>query len=154
MARSGTEAGTATGAGAATRLRRNTRQKELIAHVMSDLDSFETAQSIHERLTSRGERVGIATVYRNLQAMAEAGQVDTLRQGNETLYRVCADQDHHHHLVCRSCGRTVEFEIPGLEDWVAAAARRNGFTAVTHTVEVFGLCPSCAAAQGGRESRA
>lgn len=136
-----------TGTGATTRLRRNTRQKEMIAHVMGDLDSFETAQAIHDRLTARGERVGIATVYRNLQAMAAAGQVDTLQQGNETLYRACADQDHHHHLVCRSCGRTVEFEIPGLEDWVAAAARRNGFTEVTHTVEVFGLCPECAAAR-------
>ena len=139
---------------APARIRRNTRQKEIIAQVMGELDSFETAQAIHDRLTAKGERVGIATVYRNLQAMAADGQVDTLQQGNETLYRTCADQDHHHHLVCRQCGRTVEFEIPGLEQWVAAAAKRNGFVEVTHTVEVFGLCPACAQAGEGAGSEA
>lgn len=111
--------------------------------VLDEADAFRSAQQIHHELRSRGASVGLSTVYRNLQTLAEADEVDTLRnEDGEVLYRQCRP-DHHHHLVCRSCGRVEEIAGPAVERWADQAATAHGFTDVAHTVEVFGLCPAC-----------
>jgi Fur family ferric uptake transcriptional regulator len=97
-------------------------------------------------LRSRGDSVGLTTVYRTLQALADAGKVDVLRTGDgESVYRRCSTS-HHHHLVCRNCGRTVEVEGPAVERWAEKIGAQHGFVRVTHNVEVFGTCPDCALA--------
>jgi Fur family ferric uptake transcriptional regulator len=111
---------------------------------------FRSAQEIHELLARRGDPVGLATVYRTLQRLAEAGEVDLLRtEDGEAIWRRCSDT-HHHHLVCRSCGATVEVEGPAVERWTRAIAAEHGFEDVSHTLEIFGTCGDCAAA--GRQS--
>jgi Fur family ferric uptake transcriptional regulator len=96
-------------------------------------------------LRSRGDSVGLTTVYRTLQSLADAGKVDVLRTGDgESVYRRCSTS-HHHHLVCRNCGRTVEVEGPAVERWAEKVGAEHGFVRVTHNVEVFGTCPDCAA---------
>jgi Fur family ferric uptake transcriptional regulator len=123
--------------------RRDTRQRRALRDHLDATDSFTSAQQVYDDLRSAGDRVGLATVYRTLQAMADAGEVDTLRTDDgETLFRKCGPQ-HHHHLVCRKCGRTVEVEGPSVERWASTAAADNGFTEVTHVVELFGHCPDC-----------
>jgi Fur family transcriptional regulator, ferric uptake regulator len=107
-------------------------------------DAFLTTQEIHDLVRAAGKRVGLATVYRTLQALAESGAVDVLRNHEgEAIYRRCSTDDHHHHLVCRSCGRSVEIASDALETWADQTARRHGFTSVTHTAEVYGLCSAC-----------
>lgn len=121
-----------------------TRQRSAIRSALERSDGFRSAQDLHVDLRRTGDRVGLTTVYRHLQALAETGEVDVLRTDDgEAVYRRCATDDHHHHLVCRGCGRTVEVDGPEVESWAAAVARRHGFTAVSHTVEVFGVCRSC-----------
>lgn len=123
---------------------RNTRQRRAVAAILEDLDGFASAQEIHDLLRHRGESVGLSTVYRNLQALADAAEVDALRNDDgETLYRQCSN-GHHHHLVCRSCGRTVEVEGPTVERWADAIAAEHGFVDVAHTLEIFGTCGDCA----------
>lgn len=61
----------------------------------------------------------------------------------EAAYRRCSS-GHHHHLVCRACGATVEVEGPAVERWARAVATEHGFVDVEHTVEVFGTCRPCA----------
>lgn len=110
-------------------------------------EGFRSAQDIYADLRSSGSRIGLTTVYRALQALSESGDVDTLRTDDgESVYRACASTGHHHHLVCRSCGRTVEVGGPAVERWAQTVAGEHGFTDVTHTVEVFGTCADCAAA--------
>ena len=95
-------------------------------------------------LRERGEQVGLTTVYRTLQGMADSGEVDVMRPpGGEHLYRRCS-KGHHHHLVCRSCGRTVEVEGPAVESWASRVAAAHGYVDVSHTLEIFGTCPDCA----------
>lgn len=125
---------------------RATRQRRAVAACLGSFDDFRSAQEIHDLLRRSGETVGLSTVYRTLQALAEADEVDVLRsEDGETLYRRCSGS-HHHHLVCRSCGRTVEVEGPAVERWTAGIAEQHGYTAVSHTLEVFGLCPACSSA--------
>ena len=122
---------------------RLTRQRQAVADVLATLDDFRSAQEIHELLTGQGHAVGLATVYRALQLLAEHGEVDVLRgHDGEASYRRCSGT-HHHHLVCRSCGRTVEVEGPTVEKWADGVAGTHGFTDVSHTLEIFGTCPSC-----------
>jgi Fur family ferric uptake transcriptional regulator len=122
-------------------MQRNTRQRAAILETLSRQVDFRSAQQIHEQMRADGETVGLATVYRNLQALSRAGRLDVLVAGDgESLYRQCEDTGHHHHLVCRECGRTVEFLAPKLEASMTAIAREHGFTEVDHTLEVFGLC--------------
>ena len=129
--------------GRGTRVR-GTRQAEALASVLGSLPGFQSAQQIHAELGRRGERIGLATVYRHLQVLSEDGRVDTIREASgETLYRQCRSAAHHHHLICRSCGASVEVEGRAVEQWAAKVAAEAGFSAVDHTVELFGLCPRC-----------
>lgn len=107
---------------------------------------FRTAQDVYAKLRAQGEPVGLSTVYRHLQAFADAGVVDVIHtQDGESTYRYCgeAGQAHHHHLVCRKCGHAEEIEGRAIERWAATMAEKYGFTDVDHTVEVFGVCAEC-----------
>jgi Fur family ferric uptake transcriptional regulator len=126
--------------------RRPTRQQTAVADLLSRSEDFLSAQAVHARLRESGDPVGLATVYRTLQSMAEAGSVDVLRTDDgEAVYRCCSTH-HHHHLVCRSCGRTVEVEGPAVEQWTERVAGEHGFSDVTHSLEIYGTCADCAAA--------
>lgn len=125
---------------------RNTRQRSAVATLLSEMEGFHSAQELHAMLRERGERVGLTTVYRTLQSLADADEVDVMRPpGGEHLYRRCSD-GHHHHLVCRSCGRTVEVAGPAVETWAERVAAQHGYVDVSHTLEIFGNCRSCARA--------
>ncbi len=122
---------------------RPTRQRLAVAEVLATFSDFRSAQEIHDLLDRRGESVGLATVYRTLQRLAEAGEVDMLRtEDGEASYRRCSDT-HHHHLVCRSCGATVEVDGPAVERWTRSIADEHGYTDVSHTLEIFGTCRRC-----------
>lgn len=125
---------------------RSTRQRAAVSAALDAVQDFRSAQELHDLLKQRGENVGLTTVYRTLQSLAETGQVDVLRTDDgESVYRRCSS-GHHHHLVCRTCGRAVEVEGPAVERWADKVAAEHGYVDVSHTVEIFGLCPSCAAA--------
>jgi Fur family transcriptional regulator, ferric uptake regulator len=122
---------------------RATRQRAAVARLLGQIDEFRSAQEIHEELRRRGEAIGLTTVYRTLQTLADAGEIDVLRtDSGESVYRRCSAH-HHHHLVCRRCARTVEVEGPAVERWAERIAAEHGFSEVSHTVEIFGTCADC-----------
>ena len=134
---------TSTEPGSPASVARPTRQRRAIARVMEAFDDFRSAQEIHALLAEKGDHVGLSTVYRGLQAMADAGEIDSLRtESGESIYRRCS-ATHHHHLVCRSCGATVEVEGPTVEKWTRSVAAAHGYSEVSHTLEIFGTCGSC-----------
>lgn len=124
---------------------RNTRQRRTVSALLDEVSGFHSAQDLHGMLRQRGERVGLTTVYRTLQGLADSGEIDVMRPpGGEHLYRRCS-RGHHHHLVCRDCGRTVEVEGPAVENWADRVAAQHGYADVSHTLEIFGSCPGCTA---------
>ncbi|ATQ28253.1 Fur family transcriptional regulator [Rhodococcus ruber Chol-4] len=126
---------------------RSTRQRSAISALLDEIEEFRSAQDLHDELRRRGEGIGLTTVYRTLQSLAEAGTVDVLRtDSGESVYRRCSS-GHHHHLVCRACGFTVEVDGPAVERWSHEVAEDNGFVDVSHTVEIFGTCRECADAE-------
>lgn len=122
---------------------RSTKQRTAVTAALTELNDFRTTQEIHEYLKARGDSVGLTTVYRTLQALSATGDVDVIiREDGESMYRMCSDA-HHHHLVCRQCGLTIEVEGPTVERWADAVSTEYGFTNVSHTLEIFGLCKTC-----------
>jgi Fur family transcriptional regulator, ferric uptake regulator len=120
-----------------------TAQRRVILDAMASSGKFRTAQQVYSDLRSEGIRVGLTTVYRHLQQLAEDGDVHALQLADrQTAYRLCS-REAHHHLVCRECGQAVEIRGADLDEWVASEARMRGFSRVSHAVEMFGLCPAC-----------
>jgi Fur family ferric uptake transcriptional regulator len=125
-------------------VRRTTRQRSAVLAVLDDLEQFRSAQEIHAELARRGDSVGLSTVYRALATLAADEDIDTLlRDDGEALYRRCRGATHHHHLVCRSCGATVEVDGPAVETWADRLAAEHGYDEVSHTLEIFGRCEKC-----------
>jgi Fur family ferric uptake transcriptional regulator len=125
---------------------RATRQRIAVSALLREVEEFRSAQDLHRLLGERGERVGLTTVYRTLQSLADAGEIDVMRIATgEHLYRRCGQgHRHHHHLLCRECGRTVEIDGPPVERWVDRAAAEHGYTDLSHTFDIVGRCPNCA----------
>jgi Fur family ferric uptake transcriptional regulator len=123
---------------------RNTRQRAEILTLLDEASDFQSAQRVYHELRDRGAKVGLTTVYRTLQILADAEEVDTMRlPSGEQLYRRCSRPSHHHHLVCRECGNTIEISGPAIERWADKVAEENGYVEVSHTIDIFGVCPKC-----------
>ncbi|THV43612.1 Fur family transcriptional regulator [Glycomyces buryatensis] len=128
----------------AENMARSTKQRTAILGLLESDDAFRSAQDLHAILRDSGSKIGLTTVYRTLQAFADAGVVDVMRlPGGDHLYRLCSAEEHHHHLVCRLCGKTVEVAGPTVERWANKVASEAGFTDVGHTLELHGLCADC-----------
>ena len=124
-------------------IRRNTWQKDAVKHALGEAIGFVSAQQLHLVLRNQGSTIGLATVYRALADLATAGDADSLQsKDGELLYRACTT-DHHHHLICRDCGLTLELEAKNLEKWADEVASDNGFSDPSHTIDIFGICSDC-----------
>ena len=123
--------------------KRNTWQKDAVRHALGEATGFVSAQQLHLVLRNHGSTIGLATVYRALADLAESAEADSLQGASgEALYRACTT-DHHHHLICRGCGKTVEIEAGRVEKWADEVATAHGFSAQTHTIDIFGVCSAC-----------
>jgi Fur family transcriptional regulator, ferric uptake regulator len=128
------------------RAARATRQRKAVADLLSEFHDFRSAQQIHAILRERGDHIGLATVYRTLGLMVHTGHVDVLTQeDDETAYLRCS-QRHHHHLLCRSCGCSIEVAGQAVVQWANDVAKQHGYSDISHTLELSGLCPGCSPA--------
>jgi Fur family ferric uptake transcriptional regulator len=122
---------------------RPTRQRVAVLQSLAEETNDATAQQIHARLRTRGNHVGLATVYRTLALLSGYGVIDALmHHPGEVCYRLCGD-GHHHHLVCVRCHRVVELGDCELDDWLGRLAAEHGFSVDAHSLEVTGTCPEC-----------
>lgn len=127
-------------------MKRNTWQREAVRDALGRSEGFVSAQGLHQALHETGSPIGLATVYRALTDLAVAGDADSLQSPDgESLYRACSTDEHHHHLICRNCGLTVEIEADAVETWAKSVAAQHGFSQAAHVVDVFGLCARCTA---------
>ncbi|AAZ54894.1 transcriptional repressor [Thermobifida fusca] len=123
-------------------------RREAVRQALHKSNGFRSAQDLYASLRADGAKIGLTTVYRALQALTDAGEVDVLMTDEgEAVYRACSTPTHHHHLVCRDCGKAVEIEGPAVESWADELAAQHGFVDLTHTLELFGTCSDCAAAK-------
>lgn len=126
--------------------KRSTWQKTAVREALANVSGFVSAQELYQVLVLQGQKIGLTTVYRALTDLVQLGEADSLASAEgETKYRNCGT-DHHHHLICRECGKAVEFELAGFEAAAAQLALSHGFQDVSHSIELFGICAQCGVA--------
>jgi len=109
-----------------------TKSRDAVHEILRQSTGFRSAQDVFAAMRAGGSKIGLTTVYRALQSLSDSGCVDVLRTDDgESVYRACESEAHHHHLVCRLCGRTVEVAGPAVERWAEVVGAEHGFTEIT-----------------------
>jgi len=130
---------------------RGTTQRSAVLATLGSSGRFRTAQEIYSELRQSGARVGLTTVYRHLQKLADSGVIHAVQTASrQTAYRQCSTTAPHHHLICVGCGAGIEITGTEMDDWVESQAVRLGYSDVSHSLEIRGLCPACARASSTR----
>jgi Fur family transcriptional regulator, ferric uptake regulator len=130
---------------------RVTVSRRAVADLIAGRTDHFTAADLVEDARARRMGIGRATIFRSLDLFLELGVVERLDLPDGQHAYVECGRAHHHHVVCSSCGRATDVEDCGLDAVAREVERRSGYRIQTHRLELFGLCPSCAAA-GGAES--
>ena len=123
---------------------KSTSQRDLIMELFFDTREHVAIGDLHRMVLKRNPRIGYATVYRTLKMLTECGLAAERHFGDgQTRYEPDTADEHHDHLICRSCGTIVEFENHEIERLQAQVAQAHGFTVESHRHEMYGLCPRC-----------
>jgi Fur family ferric uptake transcriptional regulator len=124
---------------------RNGGARRALIELLAEQNCCLTAQEIFDRLRASDRRVGIASVYRVLDLLTSEGLVQRIDLGSGTArYEpVWPSGDHHHHLVCDSCGKVEAFEDSGLERALSRVEERSGYVVAGHDVVLHGACSDC-----------
>lgn len=121
-----------------------TRQRDLVAQVVFLSEDHLSVEGIRRELRQKGERVGMATVYRTLDLLVESGLVRAHEFGERfKRYEPMTPDADHEHLICERCGRVEEFTNERLERMLPVLADEHGFQHRRHRVEIYGVCRAC-----------
>lgn len=132
---------------------RLTKPRRAVADLIGGRRGHFTAAELLAEAKARRLGIGRATIFRALDLFTELNLVERLDlPSGEHAYVECA-RSHHHHVICSSCGRTSEVEDCGMQAVAEEVARRSGYQIDTHRLELFGLCPKCAARRAADGSR-
>jgi Fur family ferric uptake transcriptional regulator len=123
---------------------RLTTQRQIILEELSKVTSHPTANEVYDMVRRRLPRIGLGTVYRNLELMAETGMILKIEVGG-TQKRFDATITPHYHVRCVECGKVDDIKMPVQNDINEAAAQASHYQIMGHHVEFTGLCSECAA---------
>jgi len=121
---------------------RLTTQRQIILEELAKVKTHPTASELYDMVRKRLPRIGLGTVYRNLELMAENGMILKLEVGG-TQKRFDATTDNHYHIRCSNCGKVDDIDTPVLEELVKEAASSSSYQVLGHHVEFSGICPGC-----------
>lgn len=121
---------------------RLTTQRQIILEELSKVKTHPTASELYDMVRKRLPRIGLGTVYRNLELMAENGMILKLEVGG-TQKRFDATTDNHYHIRCSGCGKVDDIDTPVMEELVREAADATSYEVIGHHVEFSGQCPAC-----------
>jgi len=121
-----------------------TQQRELIGSLFLSKRCHLSAQEVYDEVRKKDSRVGYSTVYRTLKLAVDAGLVSERRFGpDETLFEPATEEKHHDHLICKKCGRIIEFENAKIEDLQKEVAREKNFEIRERRLVLYGYCSKC-----------
>ncbi|MHB8789530.1 MAG: Fur family transcriptional regulator [Desulfobulbaceae bacterium] len=121
---------------------RLTTQRQIILEELAKVKTHPTASELYDMVRKRLPRIGLGTVYRNLELMAENGMILKLEVGG-TQKRFDATTDTHYHVRCANCGKVDDIDTPVMDELVREAAASSSYQVLGHHVEFSGICPGC-----------
>lgn len=127
-----------------TKLLKQTKQRKTIINEFLKLGGHVPAEDLHDVVRSGGHNIGLATIYRTLNLLTEAGLVEKKQfTDGRWVFEVNEPGSHHDHLICLKCSKIVEFENDAIEELQKKVAKKHGFRLVDHNLDLFGYCPDC-----------
>ncbi|MCW5211282.1 transcriptional repressor [Desulfobulbus sp. TB] len=131
-----------------TSMIRLTTQRQILLEELSKVSSHPTACELYEIVRKRLPRIGLGTVYRNLELMVHSGMIRKLELGGKQK-RFDAKTDPHYHVRCSICGKMADVGLPVEKKIIEHAAQKTSYKILGHNVEFLGECPAC---QQGRQT--
>ena len=120
-----------------------TSQRRLLLELLRDAEGHIDAKELYRRASVKDDSIGQATVYRSLNLFKELGLVDEMRLGKIRCYYEIKQSLEHQHLVCRGCGKVMEFQNPHFQKLIEAVRREHGFKVTKAELYLEGYCPEC-----------
>jgi Fur family transcriptional regulator, ferric uptake regulator len=131
-----------------------TSQRRIIIDEIIGSEEHQTPAAIHERVKAAHPGVGLVTIYRTLEILEECGLICETHSGHSChSYLMRHTSAHHHHLICSSCGKVVDFGDCGLSDLETKLMEKSGFKINSHLLEFLGQCSQCAAVKNNSEGQ-
>lgn len=124
---------------------RITAPRRALVGLIASRDGHFTAEDLLAGSTAQGLGLGRATIFRGLDTLAAIGVVERLDlpTGGHAFVACEPAREHHHHVVCRRCGRAEPVEDCGMTAVAAEVERTTGYRVDTHRIELYGACPAC-----------
>ena len=120
---------------------KQTQQRKIIVRAFLEVNDHVDAEELHRRVVAEGQEIGLATVYRTLNLLREAGLVEQKSfQDGRAVFEVAHPGSHHDHLICTECGVVIEFEDPSIEAMQELIARKYGVELKSHRLDLYGTC--------------
>jgi Fur family ferric uptake transcriptional regulator len=126
---------------------RLTGPRRVVASLIETRTGHFTAADLEADPRAHRARIGRATIFRSLDLLSTLGVIERIDLPNGEHAYVACEPEHHHHVVCSSCGQSADFDDVDLSAVVEAVGRRTGYRIDTHRLELFGLCRSCQAVE-------
>jgi len=120
-----------------------TPQRKLVLEEFLACEGHVHIDEMHERVRGKDPTIGIATLYRTMKLLVDSGLANMHSFNDKTTYERLFQVRHHDHLICKGCGKTIEFEHPLIEKYQLEICDRHGFTLKSHRMELFGICKDC-----------
>jgi Fur family transcriptional regulator, ferric uptake regulator len=129
---------------AAPRRTYSTSSRRAILGLLQSERRYLTATDIHRLLEKRRHRLALTTVYRTLAMLEKVGAVSTRTDpSGDAAYLFCANDEHHHHAICTSCGHVEEVSCRVIDEFKKLMLVRQGFALDDHSIEFYGRCAAC-----------
>ena len=115
----------------------------LVYQTFSKTSTPLSPREVYQRLLKSGKRVGLTSIYRSLDLFESAGIFFKIVRGSTIRYKLCELEDHHHHIICKTCGDVVEFCFCDISRWTQEVMRSTGYQVTDHQLSLYGVCKIC-----------
>ncbi len=115
----------------------------LIYQELSTSESPMSPQELYQCLIRKQRKIGLTSIYRSLDLFESLGIAFKIINGSSVKYKFCEMEDHHHHIVCKACGKVVEINFCNISDWSEKVMESTGYQVTDHQLNFYGFCKSC-----------
>lgn len=120
-----------------------TMQRLLIVETLMEEAGHFTALELHNKVSAKNADINFSTIYRNLEQLVEAGVLRKMMLNDNAAYYELNSPGHHHHMICRKCGKAVEIDYCPYDDMESRLLEEKGFQPQDHIFEIYGYCKNC-----------
>jgi len=115
----------------------------LVYQELSKADRPLSPRELYQSLLKKRRKIGLTSIYRSLDLFESLGIVFKMMNGSDVRYNLCELEEHHHHIICKTCGHVVEFNFCDLTHWSQKVMESTGFQVTDHELNFYGYCKEC-----------